>query len=90
MRHDVTILGPIRLAATVPIHASQMYSRNITSFFLLMLKDGKLVLDFNDDIIRDTCVTHDGKIVHAPTRERIEQPAGAAGAAASGSARSAP
>jgi len=48
------------------------------------------VLDFNDDIIRDTCVTHDGKIVHAPTRERIEQPAGAAGAAASGSARSAP
>ena len=94
VRHDVTILGPIRLAGTIPIHASQMYSRNIVSFFLLMLKDGKLALDMNDDIVRDTCVTHDGKLVHAPTRERIEQPAGAAGAAgaasgAAGSARSA-
>jgi NAD(P) transhydrogenase subunit alpha len=91
VRHDVTIFGPIRLAATIPIHASQMYSRNITSFSLLMLKDGKLVLDFNDDIIRDTCVTHDGKIAHTPSKERIEQPsgaAGAAGAAASGGARS--
>jgi len=88
VRHEVTILGPIRLAGTIPIHASQMYSRNITSFFLLMLKDGKLVLDFKDDIIHDTCVTHDGKIVHTPTRERIEQPAGTAGAASG--ARSAP
>jgi proton-translocating NAD(P)+ transhydrogenase subunit alpha len=78
VRHDVTILGPIRLAGTIPIHASQMYSRNITSFVLLMLKDGKLTLDFNDDIIRDTCVTHDGKILNSATRERIEQPAGSA------------
>jgi len=96
VRHDVTIIGPIRLAATIPIHASQMYSRNITSFALLMVKDEKLNLDFNDDIIRDTCVTHDGKILHAATRERIEQPAGAAGApgaagaAGAGTARSEP
>jgi NAD(P) transhydrogenase subunit alpha len=82
VRNEVTIIGPIRLAATIPIHASQMYSRNITSFFLLMLKEGKLVLDFKDDIIRDTCVTHDGQITHAATRERLEQPAGPSGAGA--------
>jgi H+-translocating NAD(P) transhydrogenase subunit alpha len=72
VRHDVTIHGPIRLAATIPIHASQMYSKNIASFFLLMVKNGALSIDFQDDIIRDTCVTHDGKVQHAPTRERIE------------------
>ncbi|HEX7077666.1 MAG TPA: Re/Si-specific NAD(P)(+) transhydrogenase subunit alpha [Candidatus Eisenbacteria bacterium] len=82
--HGVTILGPVQLAATVPVHASQMYSRNITALFLLMVKNGALNLDFNDDIIRDTCVTHDGQVMHAPTRERLEggQPA-AAGAAGS-------
>ena len=80
--HQVTILGPIRLAGTVPIHASQMYSRNITSFLLLMVKEGALAINFEDDIVRDTCVTHDGKISHAPTRERIEKEAGAGTAAA--------
>jgi NAD(P) transhydrogenase subunit alpha len=73
VKHDVTIIGPIRLAGTVPVHASQMYSRNITSFALLMLKEGKLVLDFKDDIIRDSCITHEGQVTHAPTRERLEK-----------------
>ncbi len=83
VKHDVTIIGPIRLAGTVPVHASQMYSRNITSFALLMLKEGKLVLDFKDDIIRDSCITHEGQVTHAPTRERLE-----AGAVPSGAPRS--
>ncbi len=89
VRHDVTIIGPIRLAATLPVHASQMYSRNISTFALLLLKDGKLAIDFKDDILRDTCVTHEGQILHAPTRERIEKGAtagavdGGAGAARS-------
>ncbi|MGE5176775.1 MAG: Re/Si-specific NAD(P)(+) transhydrogenase subunit alpha [Hyphomicrobiales bacterium] len=83
VKHGVTIHGPVQLAATVPVHASQMYSRNIVALFLLMVKDKALNLDFNDDIIRDTCVTHDGKVMHGPTRERLEggstAPAGAAG-----------
>ena len=77
VKHDVTILGPIRLAATLPVHASQMYSRNITSFFQLMLKDGALTIDFQDDIVRDTCITHEGQVRHAPTRARLESAAGA-------------
>jgi len=77
VRHEVTILGPVRLAATLPAHASQMYSRNITSFFFLLLKNGALALDFEDDIVRDTCITHEGRVVHTPTRERLESQAGA-------------
>jgi len=75
VQHNVTIIGPIRLAATVPVHASQMYSRNIATFVLLMLKEGKLTLDFKDDIIRDTCVTHEGQVMHAATRQRLEKEA---------------
>ncbi|HET9252111.1 MAG TPA: Re/Si-specific NAD(P)(+) transhydrogenase subunit alpha [Candidatus Eisenbacteria bacterium] len=87
VKHDVTIHGPIRLAATIPIHASQMYSRNITGLALLMIQKGALALNFEDDIVRDTCVTHEGKVLHGPTRERIEGSAGA-GAAGGGAARS--
>lgn len=67
----VTIHGPVRLASTLPVHASQMYSRNITSLFLLLVKDGALRLNFDDDIVRDTCVTHEGRVMHAPTAERL-------------------
>ena len=86
VRNDVTIIGPIRLAATVPVHASQMYSRNIATFMLLMLKEGNLVLDFKDDIIRDTCITHEGHVQHAPTRERLEKSGAGAGTAVGGAA----
>jgi NAD(P) transhydrogenase subunit alpha len=81
----VTIHGPVRLASTLPVHASQMYARNITTFFLLLMRDGVLKIDFADDIVRDTCVTHEGVVRHAPTAERIAQ---AGGAAAGVSARS--
>ena len=67
----VAILGPVRLEATLPVHASQMYSRNITAFFLLLVKEGALNLNFEDDIVRDTCVTHEGQVRHAPTAERL-------------------
>ena len=84
VRNNVTIHGPVRLANTVPVHATQMYSKNITSFLLHITKEGKLNLDWNDDITSGTCVTRDGQIVHAPTRERVEkgptQPAGASAA----------
>jgi NAD(P) transhydrogenase subunit alpha len=56
VRHGVTILGPINLAATVPVHASQMYARNIAALLQHLVKDGKLNLDYGDEITRDTCL----------------------------------
>ncbi len=61
-RHGVLILGPVNLPSTVPVHASQMYAKNVSSFLLHVTRDGKLVLDFDDEIIRETCVTHAGEV----------------------------
>jgi NAD(P) transhydrogenase subunit alpha len=72
VRHDVTIHGPVRLASTVPVHATQMYSKNITTFLLHLTKDGKLQPDWSDDIASATCVTRDGQIVHPATRALAE------------------
>jgi H+-translocating NAD(P) transhydrogenase subunit alpha len=58
----VTIVGLTDLAATMPVHASQMYSRNVQAFLALIVKDGALALDFEDEIVRDTCVAHGGKV----------------------------
>ncbi len=58
VRYGVTIMGPVNVPSTLPFHASQMYSRNMHSLLKLMInKEGKLNLDFEDDIIRDTCIT---------------------------------
>jgi NAD(P) transhydrogenase subunit alpha len=59
-----TIAAPLNLAATVPYHASQLYSRNVTALVLLMLKDGKLTVDMADDIIGPSCVAHEGAITN--------------------------
>ena len=77
VRHDVAIHGPVRLASTVPVHASQMYSRNISAFLLHLTQKGSLHLDWADDITSGTCVTRDGEIVHAATRQRAEGAAAA-------------
>ena len=61
-RHGVLILGPVNLPSTVPVHASQMYAKNVSSFLLHVTRDGTLVLDFDDEIIRETCVTHAGEV----------------------------
>lgn len=68
-KHGVKILGPTNLAATIPFHASQMYSKNITSFLLLLVKDGKLHLNMEDEIVRDTLLTKDGEIANARVKE---------------------
>jgi len=57
-KHNVLIMGPTNVPASLPFHASQMYSRNVLALIQLMLtKEGKLNLNFEDDIIRDTCIT---------------------------------
>jgi NAD(P) transhydrogenase subunit alpha len=56
-KHNVLIMGPVNVPASLPFHASQMYSRNVLALIQLMLtKEGKLNLNFEDDIIRDTCI----------------------------------
>ena len=61
-RHGVLILGPVNLPSTLPYHASQMYAKNVSSFLPQITRDGTLVVDFDDEIVRETCVTHAGEV----------------------------
>ena len=63
-REGVTIIAPTNLAASVPVHASQLYSRNITAFLTPILKDGQLQIDMNDDVVGPSCVTYQGEVVN--------------------------
>jgi NAD(P) transhydrogenase subunit alpha len=60
----VMVIGPANIPATVPYHASQMYSRNIATFLKNMVKDGQLVIDLADEITRETLVTRGGEVVN--------------------------
>jgi len=73
-QNDVTIIGAINLASSVPYHSSQMYARNISTFLVYMMKDGKLQLNPQDEIIRETMVTRGGEIVNARVREFFKLP----------------
>src|SRR6476619_3785111 len=63
VREGVTIVGTLNLPSTMPLHASQMYARNITNLLGLIIADGELTLDFEDEIVADACITHEGGIV---------------------------
>jgi len=76
--HDVKIIGEINLASEVPYHASQMYARNLTAFLTYLAKDGKLRVDADDEIVRETLLTRDGEIVNARVREFFKLPEPAA------------
>ena len=75
VEHGVTIIGWFNLASTVPYHASQMYARNITAFLLHLVKDGKLQLDWEDEIVRETLLTRGGEVVNPRVREFFSLPA---------------
>jgi NAD(P) transhydrogenase subunit alpha len=66
VRDRVTIVGLTNLPATMPTHASQMYARNVFAFLSNMLEEGELRLDFEDEIVRGTCVTHEGRVLKEP------------------------
>ncbi|WP_407684914.1 Re/Si-specific NAD(P)(+) transhydrogenase subunit alpha [Mycobacterium sp. HUMS_1102779] len=61
VKHDVTIAAPLNLPATMPEHASELYSKNITALLDLLVKDGKLAPDFDDEIVAAACVTRTGE-----------------------------
>jgi NAD(P) transhydrogenase subunit alpha len=73
--HGVSIIGAINLASSVPYHASQMYARNVTTFLTYLMKDGKLQLNMQDEIVRETMVTQGGEVVNARVREFFKLPA---------------
>jgi len=71
----VRIIGPLNLPSTIPYHASQMYAKNIATFVKYLVKDGRLALNQEDEIVRETLVTHGGEVVHARVRELMGLPA---------------
>jgi len=71
----VTIIGLTNLAGTIPYHASQMYARNLMTYLTYMAKDGTLQMNMQDEITRETLVTHGGEIVNARVREFLKLPA---------------
>jgi NAD(P) transhydrogenase subunit alpha len=75
VEHGVTIIGWLNLASTVPYHASQMYARNVASFLLHLVKDGKLQLNLDDEIVRETMLTRGGEVFNARVREFFSLPA---------------
>jgi H+-translocating NAD(P) transhydrogenase subunit alpha len=60
VKHDVTIAAPLNLPATMPEHASELYSKNITALLELLLTDGRLAPDFDDEVVAESCVTREG------------------------------
>src|ERR1700689_4739405 len=81
VRHDVKIVSPLNLPASMAEHASQLFARNVQSLLdLLVGEDGALQLDFDDEIVKGACIVRDGEIVNPGAKAAVE----AAGGAASG------
>jgi len=75
IRHDVKIIAPLNVPSTMAEHASQLYARNIEALLGLMVKEGALALDFDDEVIAGACVTRGGEIVHEGAKAAAGQPA---------------
>jgi H+-translocating NAD(P) transhydrogenase subunit alpha len=75
VRNQVTIMAPLNIAASVPVHASQLYSRNIAAFLSLLIKNGQLNIDMNDSVVAPACVAYEGGQVHAKVAAALGQPA---------------
>lgn len=70
VKHNVTVIGTVNLPGTIPVHASQLYARNIYNFLALLAPDKKdLKIDFNDEIVKGSVITHDGEILHKGAKE---------------------
>jgi NAD(P) transhydrogenase subunit alpha len=71
VRNGVTIFAPTNLPAAMPGHASLLFSRNVTAFILAFWKEGRMDLDFNDEILKAVTLTHEGRVLHGKTREAL-------------------
>jgi H+-translocating NAD(P) transhydrogenase subunit alpha len=71
VKHGVTIAGPLNLPSSMPDHASQLYAKNVQNLLELMVDEGRLKLDFDDEVIAGACITHDGEIVHEGAKQAV-------------------
>nr|AYC80119.1 NAD(P) transhydrogenase subunit alpha [uncultured bacterium] len=69
----ITILAPLNLPASMPLHASLLFSRNLTAFIQAFTKDKAFQLDLNDDIQQGAVITHDGGVRHAKTQDALKK-----------------
>jgi NAD(P) transhydrogenase subunit alpha len=73
VKYGVKILAPLNLPAEMPVHASTLYSRNLTTFVLAFWKENAFQLDFTDEILKGAVITHGGQVMHGPTREAMQR-----------------
>ncbi len=71
--HGVSIHGPSNLPATMPVHASQLYARNVTELLRELVKDGALAVDFADEVVQGACVTHGGAVVNEAVKAALAE-----------------
>jgi NAD(P) transhydrogenase subunit alpha len=67
----VTIIGPTNLPSRMPVHASEMYAKNLYNFLSPFIKDGTLALDWNDEVVAGACLTHDGQVRHEGVKKAL-------------------
>jgi NAD(P) transhydrogenase subunit alpha len=72
VEHNVKIVGPVNLPASLGRHASEMYARNLFNFIKPAIEEGELKIDWEDEVFANAVLTHDGEIKHDATREAIE------------------
>ncbi len=69
--NDVIVHGPVNIPSLIPVHATEMYAKNLYNFLSPMIKDGQLQLDWNDQVIQESALTHQGEVKHEPTGRRL-------------------
>jgi NAD(P) transhydrogenase subunit alpha len=69
--HGVAVMGQVNLPSTMPVHASQMYAKNIQNLLDLLIKNGAFAPDYNDEIVKGTVITRNGEVVHEMTKQRL-------------------
>jgi H+-translocating NAD(P) transhydrogenase subunit alpha len=67
-----TLVGMRDAASALPVDASRLYAKNLTNLLALLMKDGRLVVDLDDEVLAGACVTHDGRVRHEPTRQLLK------------------
>ena len=72
VREGVTIAGPLNLPSSMPRHASMLYARNVSALLDLLISDGLLWLNFDDEIVLGSCITHAGEVIHLDARRAVE------------------
>jgi H+-translocating NAD(P) transhydrogenase subunit alpha len=73
IKHNVRIIGPLNVPSMMPVHASQLYAKNMLNLLALMVtKDGQYTLNMDDDIVAGTLITHDGAVKNENVLKALE------------------